>query len=77
MGEEKEVVGTNPVPFYKSTKKTLGVVFAAAVLLGGIYGIYRDPNQTVRVIETWGMYSGALLGIKAIGGALQSRGTGK
>jgi len=64
---------TNSVPWYKSTKKTLGVIFAGAVLLGGIYAIYKDSTQTNDVLGIWALFSGSCLGIKAIGGAIQSR----
>lgn len=65
------------VPFYKSTKKTLGVLFAVAVLVGGMYGIYKDPSETVDVLQVWGLLSGAYLGIKTVGGAIMNKGSGK
>jgi hypothetical protein len=60
--------GTNPVPFYRSTKKTLGVLFSLSILGGGIYAVYLDPNQTLGVLGVWAAYGGALLGIKTLGG---------
>lgn len=60
--------GTNPIPFYRSTKKTLGVLFSLSILAGGIYAIYLDPNQTLGVLGVWAAYGGALLGIKTLGG---------
>ena len=71
--EKQQVLYTNPTPFYKSTKKTLGVVFAGAVLFGGILGILRDPTQVCRILEIWGMYSAVCLGIKTVGGVVNNK----
>ena len=57
--------------WYKSTKKTLGVVFALACLGGGIVGIVRDPTQTVPILQLWGFYSATCLGIKKFGDVIQ------
>lgn len=72
---------TNSVPWYLSTKKTLGVI--GAITLYGtfvlmVYGWVKAgmPSDTVGIKEMAkivALYSGACLGIKAIGGAIQSR----
>ncbi len=72
--KEELAKGTNPVPFYHSTKKTLGVIFSIAILIGGIYAIYRDPSQTTSVLTVWSCYGGTLLGIKTMGGVMKSNG---
>jgi len=53
-------------PFYTSTKKLFGVIFLIAVLVGGGYAIYQDPDNTIEVLELWGRMAGVLLGILVV-----------
>lgn len=73
MPEEK----TNPVPFYKSTKKTLGVIGFAAYWGTQVVAIIKDPQIVVSMAMANTALILGLLGIKAIGGALQNRQSGK
>lgn len=71
---------TNSVPWYKSTKKTLGVIgaitlygtFVLMVILSVKDGM-KDPSPIIDMAKIIALYSGACLGIKAIGGAIQNR----
>lgn len=72
---------TNSVPWYKSTKKTLGVI--GAITLYGTFilmvagwvkgGMVDDTAGIIAMGQTVALYSGACLGIKAIGGAIQNK----
>ncbi len=72
---------TNSVPWYKSTKKTLGVI--GAITLYGTFvlmvvgwikaGMTGDVKPIIEMAAIVALYSGSCLGIKAIGGALQNR----
>lgn len=55
-------------PWYKSLKKVIGVIFMGAVLIGGILGIMKEPDNTVRILELWAITGGTLLGITMVGG---------
>lgn len=82
MSEEIKgtVETTNQVPWYKSTKKTLGVIgaitlygtFVLMVILSVKDGM-KDPSSIIDMAKIIALYSGACLGIKAIGGAIQNR----
>lgn len=72
---------TNSIPWYKSTKKTLGVIGAITLygtfvlmvigwIVGGMTG---DTKPIIDMAAIVALYSGSCLGIKAIGGALQNR----
>jgi len=73
---------TNSVPWYKSTKKTLGVI--GAITLYGTFvlmvigwikgGMTGDTKPLIDMAAVVAIYSGSCLGIKAIGGAIQNRG---
>ena len=66
--------GTNPVPFYKSTKKTLGVIGFICYWGIQIPAVINDPTIAVQMALANTSLVLGLLGIKAIGGALQNRG---
>ena len=68
--------GTNSIPFWKSTKKTLGVVGFLLYWGTQVIAILDDPTIVVSMaIMNVSLILG-LLGIKAIGGAIQSNKTG-
>ena len=50
-------------PWYKSLKKWLGIIFAMAVLIGGMVDIKRNPVNTVQILQLWGTMSGVFLGL--------------
>ena len=65
---------TNPTPFYKSTKKTLGVI--GFIFYWGIQipAILQDSTIVTQMALANSAMVLGLLGIKAIGGAIQNRG---
>lgn len=80
--ELNKEVGTNPVPFYKSTKKTLGVVGAlvlyavfAIMAFGWVRNGMTDASELIDMAQIIAVYSALCLGIKTFGGALNGRGS--
>lgn len=63
---------TNPVPFYKSTKKTLGVIGFACYWAIQVPAVLNDPAICVQMAFPNTTLVLGLLGIKAIGGAIQA-----
>ena len=72
MSEENQ--GTNPTPFYKSTKKTLGVIGFFLYWLVQVPAIIKDPSLVVSMSMANAAMVLGLLGIKTIGGAMQTIG---
>jgi len=68
------------VPFYKSTKKTLGVIGAAVLYIvfilmayGWIKNGMTDARELIDMAQVVALYSAACLGIKTFGGVLTGR----
>lgn len=75
-------IGTNPVPFYKSTKKTLGVIGAVVLYavfvimaMGWIKNGMTDARELIDMAQIIAIYSALCLGIKTFGGVLNGRGS--
>ena len=69
MSDKNET--TNAIPFYKSTKKTLGVIGFFCYWLIQIPAVIKDPTICVQMALANTALILGLLGIKAIGGAIQ------
>lgn len=50
-------------PWYKSLKKWLGILFSVAVIIGGTVDIVRTPENTVDILQLWGVMSLTFLGV--------------
>lgn len=68
------------IPFYKSTKKTLGVIGAFVLYLvfvlmayGWIKNGMTDASELIDMAQVIALYSAACLGIKTFGGVLTGR----